>query len=102
MIARQFRPHRAFEVRGDLHVLAATDRADLLDARDLLGKTDAAGAMDAPRHHRLDQRPHVFLGHRALVLDVARVALAVVEALVLQVALTALVADRAVERMVDE
>jgi hypothetical protein len=58
--------------------------------------------MDAAGHDRLDQRPHVLFGHRTLVLVVARGAAAIGHRLVLQVALAALVADRAVERMVDQ
>ena len=46
--------------------------------------------------------PEVLLFDRALVLHVARAADAVGHRLVLQVALAALVADRAVERMIDE
>src|SRR4051812_3725309 len=49
-IAGEFAGHRAFEIAGDLHVLAAADRADLLDAGDLLGEADAAGALDAAGH----------------------------------------------------
>ena len=101
-IARQFGLDRMFQIGCDLHVLATPDRTDVLDAGDFLGKTDAARALDAPRHRRLDDRPHVFLGDRALVLVVATVALAIGQALILEVALAALVADRAVEWVVDE
>jgi hypothetical protein len=53
--------------------------------------------MDAAGHHRLDQRTHVFFGDRALVLVIARCATPVGNGLVLQIALAALVADRAIE-----
>ena len=62
----------AFKIAGDLHILAATDRADFLDPRDFFGKADAARALDAACHHRLDDRAHIFFGHRALVLVIAR------------------------------
>ena len=91
-----------FEIRHDLHVLATPDRTDFLDASDFLGKTDAARALDAARHHRLDDRPHIFLGDRALILVIARLATAISDRLVLQIALATLIADRAIERMVDE
>ena len=78
------------------------ERTDLLDAGDLLGEADAAGAMDAAGHDGLDQRPHLLVVHRPLVLLEARAVVAVGHRLVLQVAFAALVADRAVQRMVDQ
>ena len=54
------------------------------------------------RHVCLDQRPDVLLFDRALVLSVARAAHAECHRLVLQIALAALIADRAIERMVDQ
>ena len=50
----------------------------------------------------LDQRAEVLVGHSPLVLVVAAAVEAVGHRLVLQVAFAALVADRAIERMVDE
>ena len=70
-IARKFARHRAFEVGGDLHILAAADRADFLDSGHFLRKADAARALDAAGHHCLDDRAHVFLGDGALVLVIA-------------------------------
>ena len=101
-VGGQLRRHAALEVGGDLHVLAAADGAELLDAGHLRHEAHAARAVDAAVHGRLDQRPQVFLLHRPLVLLEARAAEAVGHGLVLQVALAALVADRAVERVVDE
>src|SRR3546814_15550425 len=77
-------------------------RSDILDPGDFLGETDAARALDAARHHRFDDRPHIFLGDGALVFLITRRAAAIGDRLVLQVALAALVADRAIERMIDE
>ena len=65
-------------------------------------EADAARAVDAARHDGLDQRADIFVLDRALVLLIAAGVDAVGHRLVLQVAFAALVADRAVERMVDQ
>ena len=101
-VAGKLAGQRLFEIGGDLHILAAADRADILDAGDLLHEAHAAGAVDAAGHEGLDHRAHIFLGDRALVLVVAVVAAAIGHRLVLQVAFAALVADRAIERVVDQ
>ncbi len=101
-VALQLRAHRMFEVRGDLHVLTASGGAELRHTGNLGREADAARALDAPRHDRLDQRPDVFVLDRPLVLVEPAAVDAVGHRLVLQVALAALVADRAVERVVDE
>src|ERR1700745_3316020 len=90
------------EIGRDLHVLAATGRAHFRRARDFSREADAARALDAAVHRGLDQRAKVFVFHRALVLGEAPGVDAIAHRLILQVALAALVADRAVERMVDE
>src|SRR3546814_2076187 len=77
-------------------------RSDILDPGDFLGEPDAALSLDAAVHHRFDDRPHIFLGDGALVFLITRRAAATGDRLVLQVALAALVADRAIERMIDE
>src|SRR3546814_10709158 len=101
-IARKLAGQRPFEVRRDLHVLAAADRAPLLHPGDFLGEADAARALDAAGHEGLDHRPHIFLADRPLVLLEARVAATIGHGLVLKVAFAALVADRAIEWVVDE
>jgi len=93
---------RLFEIGGDLHILAAIERADFVHASDFLGKAHAAGAVDAASHDRLDQRAHIFFGHGALVFLIARAAAAIGNRLILQIALAALIADWAIERVVDE
>src|SRR5690606_32589334 len=95
-IARQLGGHGLFEIGRDLHVLAAAGRAQFLHARYFSRETDAARAVNAPRHESLDQRPHIFLGNRALVLLIAAMVAAIGHGLVLQVAFAALVADRTV------
>ena len=87
---------------GDLGVLAAIDQAHLLDAADLRREADAARALDAAGHDGLDQRAHVLLGDRPLVLLVAALVEAEGHRLVLQVAFSALIADRAVQGVVDQ
>ena len=72
-------------------------------AGDLVGEPGAAGALDAAlavQQHLARQRDR--LGEGALRLDEPRLAPAVGHRLVLQRALAALVADRAVQRVVDE
>ena len=101
-VAGELGRERLLDVGRDLHALAAAGRAQLLDAGHLGGEADAARALDAAVHRRLDQRPELLVGHGALVLVVAAAVEAVAHRLVLQVALAALVADRAVERMVDQ
>ena len=69
---------------------------------DFRGKADAARALDAAGHRGLDDRAHILVVDRPLVLLVAGEAAAIGHRLVLEVAFAALVADRAVERVVDE
>src|SRR5690606_38079386 len=93
-VGAHLREDAALEVGGDLHVLAAADGAELLDARHLGHETDAARAVDAARHRRLDQRAEILLLDGTLVFCEARAARAVGDGLVLQVTFTALIADR--------
>ena len=92
-VALQLREHRVLEIGGDLHVLAAADGAEVGHAGDLRRETNAARAMDAARHERLDQRADILVLDRALVLGEAAVD-AVGHRLILQVAFAALVVDR--------
>ena len=90
------------DVGADLRAVAAEIRAELLDAGDLGAEPDAARAMDAARHVRRDERPQVLVFDDAFALRVARHAAAEAHREVLQLALAALIADRAIERMVDQ
>src|ERR1019366_8152779 len=101
-IAGKLAGHRLLEIGGDLDVLAATDQTDLRLAGDFADEAHAAGALDAAGHHRLDQWTHELFFDGALVLHIAGGVAAETHRLVLQVALAALVADRAVQRVVDE
>ena len=101
-VALQFRGQRLLQIGGDLHVLAAADRAELRNARDLGHEAHAARALDAAVHRGLDQRTDIFVFDGALVLGEPGRVGAIAHRLILQIAFAALVADRAVERMVDE
>src|SRR4029077_14358604 len=93
---------RAADERDDLGVLAAAGEAELHHAGDLLAEAHAARALDAAAHLLGgDQRAELFSGNHALFFLIARIAVAVADREVLQLALAALVADRAVERVVD-
>ena len=101
-VALELGRHRLLEIGRDLHVLAAADGAEIGGAGNLGGEADAARALDAARHRRLDQRADILVLDRALVLGIARGVRAIGHRLVLQVALAALIADRAIQRVVDE
>ena len=58
--------------------------------------------MDAARHEGADQRPEIFVGYGALVVLESPGVEAVGHGLILQIALAALVADRTVERVIDQ
>src|ERR1035441_4180930 len=92
----------AFDVGADFHVLAATGRPHFLDPGHIEPEAHAARAMNAARHVRGDQRTQVLVLDHALALGEARDVAAETQGQVLQLALPALIADRAVERVVDE
>ncbi len=102
-VAREVRVERLlFEVQ-DLHAIAAVDEVDERVAGDLVGEADAPRALDtalAVEQHKLAQRDR--LGEVALLLDEPRLTGPECERLVLQRALAAPVAHRAVEGVVDE
>ena len=101
-VALQFRGHRFFEISRDLHVLAAADGAELGYASNFGGEADAACALDAAVHRGLDQSADVLVLDRALVLAIAALVDTVRHRLVLQIAFPALIANRAIERMIDQ
>ena len=73
-----------------------------VDTGDLGGETHAACAVDAAGHVVLTNGPMFLSDDRALVLAIARMVEAVAHGLVLKVAFAALVADRAVKRVIDQ
>ena len=89
--------------RHHLGLVAPLGEVDQRVAGDLVGEAGAAVAQDAAlavEEHEVADRDRLL--EVALLLDVAALARAVAERLVLQRALAALVADRAVERVVGE
>ena len=90
------------DVGRDHNVLAAQSSTELWLALDLLAETHTARAVDAARHVCRHERSDVFVFDNALAVVVPRNVAAVAHRQVLQFAFAALVADRAVERMVDE
>ena len=73
------------------------------DARNLLTKTNATRAVNAPTHlrHR-DEWTNILVQHHPFLLFVARGGSAVTHGKILQLALTALIANRAVQGMVNQ
>ncbi len=102
-VAREVRRERVVGEGVDLRRVASADEVDERVAGHLLAEAGATVAEDAPlaveQHERGDLDR---LGEVALLLDEAALARTEAEGLVLERALAALVADRAVERVVDE
>ena len=102
-VARQFGVHGIAHHGGDFRVLTAVDHAQFHDAGHFLAKTHATCAVDAAAHlfHR-DQGPHILVSHHALFFFVARTGTAIADRQILQLALTALVANGAIQGVVDQ
>src|SRR5262249_10966400 len=81
---------------------ATAGGAHLRHARHFRREAHAAGALDAAVHRGLHQRAEILVLDRALVLLEAARIHAIGHGLVLQVAFAALIADRAIQRMVDQ
>jgi len=83
-------------------MLAPPNGAKLVRPRDLVDETHAAGAMDTTGHDGLDQRPQILVRNRALVLGETAAVGPIGHRLILKVAFAALVADRTIQRMVEQ
>ena len=101
-IALQFRIERLAQIRGDLRILAPTGLAQFRHARDLSDKPHAAGAGDTARHGSAHQRAQIHIIHGAFRLPEAGEIDTIGHRLILQITFPALVADRAIQRVVDE
>ncbi len=101
-VGRQFGIERTLDIGGDLHVFAAPGGAQLLNPGDFSQKANTARAVNAAVHAGLDQRTKILVGDGALVLLVAAAVETVGHRLVLQIALAALIADRTIERVIDQ
>ncbi len=101
-VGRQLVIDALFDVGANLHLLAAAGRAHLRIALNLQAEAHAAGAMNAARHVGRDQRPEVLVFDDPFAFGEARDVAAETHREILQLALAALIADRAIERMIDE
>ncbi|MNX92681.1 hypothetical protein D3C86_1248310 [compost metagenome] len=102
-VARQFGLDRAAHEGRDLGVFATAQHAQFHHAGDFLAEAHATGAVDAAAHFLGgNQRTQVLVEDDALFLLVTRGRAAVAHGQILQLAFAALIADRAVERVIDE
>ena len=101
-IARQLGFDALFYVGADLHILAPAGRAELANTGDLFAETHAARAMDAAGQIGLDQGADIFILDHPFLFLIARDIAAIAEREVLQLAFAALIADGAIQRMIDE
>ena len=101
-IARQFAIQRGFEIGGDFRILTATNGTDFRHACHFLAEANTTCAMNAPRHYGFNQRPHILVFDGTLIIVKTAGVTAKAECLILQVALTALVANRTIQRVIDE
>ena len=101
-VSRQLRDDGLFDIGADFHVLAAPGRAEFGHTGDFVAETHAARAVNTAGQIGRDQRPDVLVHHHAFGFGIFGHALAETHGHVLQLAFTALVTDRAVQRMVDQ
>ena len=102
-VAAEVRRERLGRERGDLHVLAPPGEVDLGLAGHVGREPGAAGALDAPftiEQHQIRNGDRLL--EVPLLFDETALTRAVRQRLVLQRALAALVADRAVERVIGQ
>ena len=102
-VARQLGVHGIAHHGGDFRVLAAVDHAQLHHAGHFLAKAHATCAVDAAAHlfHR-DQRTHILVCHHTLFFFKARSSAAVAHCQILQLAFAALVANGAIQGVVNQ
>ncbi len=101
-IALQVRIERLVQIGRDFGILAPPCLAHLGDPGHLGREAHAPRARDAARHLRLDKRAKIQILARPFGLAVAAEIHAIGHRLILKIALAALVADRTVERVVDQ
>ena len=89
-ISRHFCVHDFLDVCADLHVVATSSRAELINASDFIGKSDTPRAVNAACHDGLHEWSQVFVFDCSLAgnLMEARSVASVSHALVLQIALS--------------
>ena len=101
-VAGKLALQRLAVVGADLQTLAAIHTAEFIGAADFTRGADAARALDTAGHVAGDQRTEVLVRHHALALGEAADRTAVAHRQVLQFALAALIADRAIQRVIDQ
>ena len=101
-VRRQLMIDAVLDVGADFHVLAAAGRPHLRVALNFRAETHAAGAMNTARHVGGDQGTQVLVLDDAFALAETGDISAESQRQILQLALAALIADRAIERMIDE
>src|SRR5690606_12140177 len=102
-VAGKFGFNRLTQEGGDFRELATVHHADFHDAADLFAETDAAGAVDVTLHaFGGNERTHALGGNHALRFLIARSRLTVTHGEILQLALTALVTYRTIQRVIDQ
>ena len=101
-VALQVAVQRGVQIAGDLRVFAPARLAHLGDARDFGGKAHTAGAGNTAGHLGGHQWPQVQILGRAFGLAVAAEIDAERHCLILQITLAALIANRAIQGVVDQ
>ena len=90
------------DVGRNLEVLTALNRAKLRIALHLFAEANTTSAVNATRHIGRHQRANVFVLNDTFAIVVSRNIAAVSHRQILQFAFATLIANRAVERMIDQ
>ena len=122
-VTRQLRHEQSFDVGADDHFATATRRTEITDTGHFVAETNAACTMDASIHARLHQWSDVLVLDRSgkeiqcspnsrgrwhapfateLVVGETTAIATERHGLILQIAFTTLIADRTVQRMIDQ
>ena len=101
-ITGQFRINRSIDEGENLRTLAAVHHAEFHDSGNFLAEPHAARAVNAARHVGRDQRTEILVDDDSLLFLIARGTAAIADRQILQLALAALIADRTIERMIDQ
>ncbi len=83
-------------------MLATEGLAEFHDTGDFLREADTARAIDAPGQFCRHQRPQILVGHYTFFFLIVRRRTTIADRQILQLAFATLVANRAIQRMVDE
>jgi hypothetical protein len=102
--ARYLRVHGLLNISSDLHVVTASRGTEILETGNLVGETDATGAVNATGHGGLDQRSQILVLDGTLANNLGETATirTVTDGLILEITLSSLVANGAVKGMVGQ